>query len=80
LHQPQEGELPQETVTIQLCRRITKKAGRNQTNNKPVEANPAPVISDKKARREAKKQEIKRQKKQNKLQKREQHMDVEESD
>jgi hypothetical protein len=34
LHQPQEGELPQEKVKIYKLRRIVKKAMRNQPNSK----------------------------------------------
>lgn len=45
-----------------LLRRIVKRAMRHQSNTKP-ESSDAPAISDKKARREAKKMEIKMQKK-----------------
>lgn len=54
---------------------------RNQGNNQPeIQHTTDKVMSDKKLRREAKKQEIKQQKKLNKQLKREQHMDVEEED
>jgi hypothetical protein len=50
---------------------------RNQGNNQPeIQHTTDKVMSDKKLRREAKKQEIKQQKKLNKQLKREQHMDV----
>jgi hypothetical protein len=54
---------------------------RNQGNNQPqVRHTTDKPITDKKQRREAKKQEIKQQKKVNKQLKKEQHMDVEPED
>jgi hypothetical protein len=77
-HKPQEAKLPQEKVSLLSFRRIVKKSMRNQGNNQPeIQHTTDKPISDKKARREAKKQEIKMQKKLNKQHKKEQHMDVE---
>lgn len=62
LYKPQEGKLPKEKVKTALFRRIVKKAMRHQPNAK-VETGQAPPASEKKARREAKKLQIKMQKK-----------------
>jgi hypothetical protein len=77
LHQSQKGKLQEEKVRLFLFRRIVKKSMRNQPNVRHESA-PASVVSDKKARREARKMEVKQQKKAEKQKKRENKMDEEE--
>lgn len=70
MHKPQEDQLQKEKVPFKLHRRIVKKAIKHQpyvNNNVSTTEKP---ISDKKARREEKKLQIKMQKKANKKEKR----------
>jgi hypothetical protein len=79
-HKPQKTRFPQEKVPILLRRRIVKKCMRTQPNARAEELvaeNKHPIVSDKKARREAKKAEIKRQKKADKQSRKDAHMDLE---